>query len=245
MTRKVFSKPGSIRFQVINGTDRLEFYVDGLLKARWFGMNDWAEYVYTLEAGDHILKWIATGDQVGIDEVCFDSGFTQHSPGEYVGGGIVFYVDSSLEHGLIAAFEDGTYDGHREIPWGCNGLQLTSGNRASSNSDGERNTLAIIRDCDWEQTAARYCHNLEVGDGLDIYDDWYLPALDELDLLYKHREIVGNLDGQYYWSSTSQTTFGARVINFYDGSHHGANRNIPKVAGPVSAGIFVRPIRKF
>jgi hypothetical protein len=208
-------------------------------------MGDWADYFYTLDAGDHILRWVASGSQASIDEVGFEPGITKHSPGEYYGGGIVFHVDSSLEHGLIAAFEDGTYDGHREIPWGCHGLQLSSGNRATSKSNGMLNTLAIVKDCDWEETAARYCHNLEIEAGSITFDDWYLPALNELDLLYKHREIVGNLDGEYYWSSTTQSTIGARVINFYDGSHHGANRNIPKVAGPVSAMIFVRPIRKF
>ncbi|MFN8258943.1 MAG: hypothetical protein U0W24_24860 [Bacteroidales bacterium] len=34
------------------------------------------------------------------------------------------------------------------------------------------------------------------------YNDWRLPTRDELDQLYKHREIIGGFTYQMYWSST-------------------------------------------
>jgi hypothetical protein len=245
ITRKQMLQPGSISFHVEQGKGGLEFFVNGRLRSEWFGQEESSCYYYALDAGTHILKWIASDEQVFLDEVRFETGLSRHSPGEYFGGGIVYVVDSSLEHGLIAAKEDGRYDGRKEIPWGCKDLPIRSGTRAASMSDGQGNTLAIVRDCDWDQNAAHYCHELVIKEGFQLFDDWYLPALYELELLHTYREVVGNLDGEYYWSSTSRSNYGARVINFMDGSHHGANRNIPHVAGPVSAEICVRPIRKF
>ncbi|MEZ5073067.1 MAG: hypothetical protein R2751_19510 [Bacteroidales bacterium] len=105
------------------------------------------------------------------------------------------------------------------------------------------NTRAIVRDCDWLKIAARFCDDLEVSDRGRVYDDWFLPAIYQLDRLHTRKDAVGNLDGEYYWSSTSDYESGAAVINFIDGRHHGANRNIPQAAGPIAIGIFVRPVR--
>lgn len=46
--------------------------------------------------------------------------------------------------------------------------------------DGEGNTRAIVQDCDQKQIAARYCLDLITFDDDSIQDDWYLPALREL-----------------------------------------------------------------
>lgn len=245
ITRKNLMRSGHISFYVGNSTGNLEFYVDGKLRAKWFGHEGLSSYSYSLGPGEHICKWISRGAGVYLDEVLYTPGVVKHSLGEYFGGGIVFHLDSAGEHGLISAHFDGKNDGRREIPWGCQGLKLTWGNRAESQSDGENNTLAITQGCEWENCAARYCLHLEVSEDEAIYDDWYLPAIAELGLLYRNRAAVGNLDGEYYWSSTSFSIYSARVINFFDGSYHGANRDIPMVAGPVSAGIYVRAVRKF
>ena len=109
----------------------------------------------------------------------------------------------------------------------------------------EGNTWAIVQDCNLEQIAARYCFDFTTFHYDTLQDDWYLPAIMELNKLYLNRDMLEGLGGQYYWSSTSSSSSGARVINFIDGSHHGAHRNIPNVSGPVAAGIHVRPIRKF
>lgn len=245
IVKKSIAEAGSVSFYVKNGKGVLEFYVDGKLKSRYFGKDGWGRYAYGLDEGEHICKWISKGAAVSIDEVIFSSGHREHSPGEHLGGGIVFHVDSTAMGGLIAAGEDGKYNGISEIPWGCEGLNLSSGSRAQSKSNGMVNTLAIVKDCDWEQSAARFCFDLVVEEASHLYDDWYLPAIDELDLLHTNREAVGNLHAHYYWSSTSNFSHGAAVIDFFDGRHHGANRNIPRVTGPVSVGINVRAIRKF
>jgi len=245
MTTKKFQEPGNISFHVKNGKETLVFLVDGKVKSRWFGQEDWGEYTYTISQGTHVFKWIAQSENTYLDRVTFTPGVEKHTPGEFFGGGIIFWLDSTGLHGYIAAIRDGNYHGIFEIPWGCYGQEITAGNRAQSKSKGADNTLAIISSCALEEIAARYCHDLSVSEDGQTWDDWYLPAIDELNLLYKHREMLENLGGQYYWSSTSHSSGAASVIDFLDGRHHGANRNIPNIAGPVAAGIHMRPIRGF
>ena len=245
IVRKQFIESGSISFYVKNGADHLEFMVDGMLKARWFGKDDWGYYAYSISKGDHVFKWVSNAGETYIDKIEFTPGIEQHTPGEVYCGGTILYIDSTGRHGLIAARKDGMYDSNYEIPWGCYGLQITSGNRAMSKSNGEGNTMAIVADCNREHIAARYCYDLSIPDDTIIWDDWYLPAIDELYTLYNNRDKLDGLGGQYYWSSTSYSTSAASVINFTDGKHHGANRNIPNINGPSAIGIYVRPIRRF
>jgi hypothetical protein len=245
ITMKNFTEAGSIRFHVKHGAGNLEFLVDGKIKSRWFEREGWGDYAYAVPQGRHVFKWIASGENTCLDQVSFTPGLELHSPGEHFGGGIIFYLDSTAEHGLIAAGQDGEYNRINEIPWGCYGVAITAGNRAQSTSNGAANTLAIVSGCNQENIAARFCHHLSIREDDLTWDDWYLPALDELRLLYKNRDKLEGFDGQYYWSSTSFSTHAASVVDFRDGKHHGAQRNIPNVTGPVSAGIHVRPVRKF
>lgn len=245
ITRKHFDETGSVSFHVKNGLGTLVFLVDGKVKSRWFGKEDWGEYIYTVPQGEHVFKWIASVEDTYLDKISFTPGVEKHCPGEHFEGGIIFYLDSTAQHGLIAATDDGKYNGRFEIPWGCHGLAITAGNRAQSYTNGAANTLAIVRSCDWEQIAARYCNLLIVSEDGHAWDDWYLPALYELKTLYTNRDKLEGLGGQYYWTSTSFSTTAASVIDFQDGRHHGAHRNIPNVTGPVSAAIHVRPIRRF
>jgi len=245
ITRKSFTESGSICFYVKNGNENMKFLVDGELKTKWFAKEDWGYYAYSVPEGNHIFRWECETEDTYLDHVTFIPGLEQHTPGEVYGGGTIFYLDSTGLHGLIAAFQDGKYDGNYEIPWGCYGLNILSGNRVQSNTNGEGNTWAIVQDCGLEKIAARYCFNLTTFHDDTIQDDWYLPAIMELNKLYLNRDMLEGLGGQYYWSSTSTTSSGARVISFMDGSHHGAHRNIPNITGPSTAAIYVRPIRKF
>lgn len=245
LTRKTFEEAGSISFYIKEGSGVLEFRVDGKLKAKWFWKDDWGRYAYSVPAGRHVFRWESKAEGTFMDHVVFSPGLEQHTPGEIYGGGTIFYLDATGLHGLIAAPEDGTYKGRPEIPWGCHGLKITSGTKARSYEDGQGNTWAIQKDCKLENIAARYCYDYISNEDSSVWDDWYLPALYELRKLYNNRAVLDGLGGQYYWSSTSFSTNAASVIDFSDGGHHGAHRNIPNVSGPVEAGIHVRPIRKF
>jgi chondroitin AC lyase len=47
-------------------------------------------------------------------------------------------------------------------------------------------------------SAAECC--VECKDG--GYGDWYLPSKYELNLLYVNKDVVGNFQDEFYWSST-------------------------------------------
>lgn len=115
--------------------------------------------------------------------------------GQEYGGGIVFYVDNSGEHGLIAApFDQGMAE------WGCQTTKI-NGAEGTEVGTGFQNTIDIIIGCPAENTAARLCHDLD----LNGYDDWFLPSKDELNQLFLQKEKVGGFATDVtapYWSSS-------------------------------------------
>lgn len=74
---------------------------------------------------------------------------------------------------------------------------------ADSFTDGYQNTLDLIADSA-SHLAAIFCVSLTIGG----FTDWYLPAKDELNLLYINREALeaggagAFIDTTYYWAST-------------------------------------------
>jgi hypothetical protein len=116
------------------------------------------------------------------------------------GGGKIFYIDSTGEHGLIAATEDQGF-----APWGCKGT-LIAGTQIGVGS-GQSNTTTIINGCSSSNTAAAVCANLV----LNGYDDWFLPSLAELWILKTNQNYVGGFyPGEaHYWSSTEFNADGA------------------------------------
>jgi len=112
--------------------------------------------------------------------------------GQLYQGGIVFYVDETCTHGLIAAPEDlGLTD------WGCSGLYI--GATANGTNAGISNTAAIVAGCTTENIAAALCNDITLGG----YTDWYLPSSSELTVLINSKDMVGGFNsGPIYWSST-------------------------------------------
>src|SRR5579863_4039692 len=106
------------------------------------------------------------------------SGQTSHAHyiGEYYGGGIVFWADSTGQHGLISA----TTDQSIGVQW-YNGSYTTT--NAISNGGpgaGKLNTYAIVISQGSGSYAALICTNYQGGG----YGDWYLPSLYALNLMY-------------------------------------------------------------
>lgn len=129
--------------------------------------------------------------------------------GDFRFGGIVFYVDSVTNSGLVASVED-----LGEYSWGCNGVSIIGADSESIGS-GFQNTLDIInQNCLVDSnnlSAAFVCDSYEY----DGFTDWYLPSFDELQLMYNEISFgsdVGNVGGfaslsYYYWSSSEQSSF--------------------------------------
>ncbi len=148
-------------------------------------------------------------------------------------GGIIFYMlqpgdsnyDVSVPHGLIAAvvpYDIGTNWGpcYDSVFVGADGVKIGT---------GKQNTQAIVASaitCSPPASiyVAKMCSDYVVG----IYDDWYLPSKDELNVLYQNRTLVGGFEtNSSYWSS-SQSGINSPLYlqtawaqNFNNGSQSG------------------------
>ena len=103
------------------------------------------------------------------------------------------------------------------------GLQGTA-TGALSATDGASNTVTAVDNMGdiGVEFAAKICSDL-LSHG---YDDWYLPSSDELNALYLNREAIGNLESQWYWSSTEADDNDAWLQNFADGFSHAASKGL-------------------
>jgi len=132
---------------------------------------------------------------VGIsygNEISFTT--SNFSIGQNYGGGIIFYIDGTGSHGLIAAqIDQNTGTGAQ---WGCIGT-LISGTSTAIGT-GQANTTRIVNGCSTAGIAARICNDLV----LNGYNDWFLPSKDELNQMYLQRTLIGGFAPDTYWSST-------------------------------------------
>jgi len=102
--------------------------------------------------------------------------------------------------------------------WGCSGT--TTG--ATSQTNGENNTNAIVNACSDNTIAAYKCSNLTAYG----FSDWYLPSADELNCLYLNRVALGGfptISGIVYWTSTETNAQWANAQNFYTGAQSTIN----------------------
>jgi hypothetical protein len=126
--------------------------------------------------------------------------------GQNYGGGIIFYIDETGMHGLIAAPADQSTN----IYWGCPGT--LTGASGTAIGTGQANTTAIVNACS-EASAAGICDNLT----LNGYDDWFLPSIDELyEMYYWRYEIGGFVTSESYWSSSEYDANMAWFQHFFD-----------------------------
>jgi len=130
--------------------------------------------------------------------------------GDNYQGGIVFYIDETGKHGLIAASTDqSTTDTWWNQSW------VTTG--AVSLTDGEENTNLIIQfQGDNGVYAAKLCRDYNAGG----HNDWFLPSKDQLNMLFTHKVLVGGLTNSIYWSSSEYEIDSVWVQDFEDGEQH-------------------------
>ena len=133
--------------------------------------------------------------------------------GDIVGGGIVFYLDSTGQHGLVCTQNDlGLYQ------WGCYGGSITGTSTALGT--GQVNTNLILNGCSQRPIAASICDDLV----LNGHSDWYLPSLMELNLLYQNLVTlnIGVFQNGIYWSSSDSNLGGGAYSN---GGNEGKDTN--------------------
>jgi len=161
------------------------------------------------------------------DQIASIAGSGGRFLGELFGGGVVFSVSKNAngeEHGLVVSLID-NHSGSG-IPW-SNVTSLAVGGAARSSWNGQANTSAIIAQNGHSASAAKVCSEYNGGG----FNDWYLPASDQLDKLWTNRvevfqtlaDIPGGIlpSGKdqfdnllYYWSSTEAYPSYAERMNF-------------------------------
>ena len=137
----------------------------------------------------------------------------RYFPGQNYGGGIVFYVDGTTQHGLIAATSE------YSVSWGCSGLSVPGTGR--SIGTGHPNTITIMAACTEKKIAARVCDSLVMNGK----SDWFLPSKDELNLMFLKKDFIGDFSNDYYWSSSQYDANQAYSQNFSTGEVTGTNKN--------------------
>ena len=128
-----------------------------------------------------------------------------HYIGEIFGGGVIFHLwkdAQGIEHGLIV---DKT-DLSTSQAW-SNVTTTQIGPTAQSSWDGLSNSNAIVGQAGHTNSAAALCLNSNNGG----QSDWYLPAIDELILLFHNRFNV---------NKTLSTIGGATVVLFSSSSNY-------------------------
>ena len=147
----------------------------------------------------------------------------RHYVGELWGGGVIFWVDQTGEHGLICNMIDLSTS---QVWSNVNSL---IGPTAQSDWNGLNNSNAIVGQPGQTNSASKLCLDYTNADyGTGIYSDWYLPSRSELiDLwsnlkaVHKALESDGNpattLLKTDYWSSTESTWESAWCFNFGSG----------------------------
>jgi hypothetical protein len=170
-----------------------------------------------------------------------------HYLGEQFGGGVIFHLFKDAqgnEHGLIVDIVDLS----DASEW--SNILTFVGPSAQSTWTGEDNTNAIIAQSGNTSGAAYLCANSNSS----LQNDWYLPSLDELNVLWNNRlyvnitlstingsDVLPTISTSYYWSSTETTYSGGDNAMFF---------TFPNTSTPVGAAYKntlhrVRAVRNF
>jgi hypothetical protein len=145
-------------------------------------------------------------------------------------GGYIFYDKGSYSDGW-RYLEAAPSDQSTSAPWGCWGVSI-SGADGTAVGTGEQNTLDIEAGCTTPGTAADICANLSLGG----YSDWFLPSIDELNLMYKNLKLFGvGGFGDYYWSSSEFYSSVALLQNFSNGNQYTHHKDITYLVRAVRA----------
>ena len=169
--------------------------------------------------------------------------------GQEYQGGVIFYIDETGKHGLIAAKQD-----LGPAPWGSFGATI---NGARSLDDGITNTKAILTNCNEPGIAARLCDEYVVRDNINKwkkYDDWFMPAFNQFTLIMQQLKESCNFCDKHYWVSTEASgNFQAVPINSanntwrlsYSCSSQPGLFGLFFIPDSKTRALFVRPIRAF
>lgn len=167
---------------------------------------------------------INEGDATTANWVSLTASTCGLSIGDTHQGGIIFYLDGSGCHGLVAAPTNQS----TSASW-YNGNYIDTRAYGSGLFEGKYNTAMINNTQGGASSAAAICGNLSLGG----YNDWYLPSIEELNKMYQNigqgntlgLGNVGNFANNYYWSSTEYDNDGAWRQDFDNGRQSDNDKN--------------------
>lgn len=215
---------------------------------------DYADLINTPAAADGSETKLTAGTNVTITGagttaspyvINASSGSSSHYVGELYGGGVVFWVDQTGQHGLIVSMIDLS----TSQAW-SNVCCTLIGATAQSDWDGLSNSNAIVGQATHTSSAAKLCLDYTNDDyGTGTYSDWYLPSRSELNDLWNSLKAVqkaldsdGNatttaMGKNVYWSSSELIPTSAWNFGFNDGdAKSGSFKSTP---------YYVRAVRAF
>lgn len=199
--------------------------------------------VKTPEAGDKLFGSNSSGDQYQFNMTNVSNNVFTYEIGEYVEdeGGVIFhrYLDGSTQNYLVISITDqSTGQAYSNV------ASTLIGASAQSTWDGLSNSNAIVAQSGFTNGAAKTCLDLtSLGK-----NDWYLPSMDELNLIWINRfninktlvDVSGSTQVQTnvnYWSSTENTSVNAYGFTIQNAIYMNSFGK--------SATNYVRAVRKF
>jgi len=158
-------------------------------------------------------------------------------------GGYKFYNDGNgggfeaAPYDILDYIDSYSISNGQSFNWKCRDFSFLG--ISDDLGSGASNTLNILSACDEENSIADRCNKYSFNG----YDDWYLPSIDELKLMYD--ELESNNYGKFhsnpeylttpYASSSTSGEFSIKAIDFKDG--------VIQTYVDRSRSFYVRPIR--
>ena len=194
------------------------------LTACGFTKTGWAFDGWATTSGGAVVYADGASYTMGTANVTLYAKWTTYSlRDEGPAGGLIFYINPNYATDgwryLEAAPSSTEWS---VIQWGS--YQKLIGGTETGIGTGESNTNIIVT---WlnahfqDNRAAEYCFDLSIENNLEIYDDWFLPSKEELNLVYTNLKVAG-VGGFafYYWSSSEYNAYNAWNQDFDYGGQY-------------------------
>ena len=137
-------------------------------------------------------------------------------------GGTVFYDKGTSSDGW-RYLEAAPVETEFTALWGWQTIEYGKWNLSSAIGSGKTNTARILgatADITWtshDGYAALLCARLNANG----FNDWFLPSIEELNLVYRNLKLqnLGNFSNNWYWSSSMEDKgYRVRYLRFNDGN---------------------------
>ncbi len=199
-----------------NGLVSLEIG-DGTVVGGVFADIDWSDGEYYIKTetdptGGTSYSITGTSQLLSVPYALHAKNAKTYKVGDFAHGGIVFWVDETGQHGLVCAKTNQSSG----IRWSA-GTDTYTMAKGDGPKGGYLNTAIIISNQgygDGATYAARICNELKITEGGITYGDWYLPSIEELNIMFDARTTINttalanggsSLGNYFYWSSTEQS----------------------------------------